>query len=145
MKDNILMQIANGLSANVQKLMSPGLLEGKMGVAVFLYHYARSSGRTAYSQLADYLLDEILESINQSQLSFVDGLSGIGWGIKHLLKAKVIDATDDILDELDNTIIRTLTNRTTEDIIDGCIYLIFNRPELLNDSLMQFVAKNFST
>ena len=41
MKDQTLLQIANCLSINVQKLKSPGLLEGKMGVAVFLYHYAR--------------------------------------------------------------------------------------------------------
>ena len=66
MKDKTLMQIANGLSANVKRLTGPGLLEGQMGVAVFLYHYARYSGKTVYSQMADHLLVEIVESISDA-------------------------------------------------------------------------------
>ena len=144
MKDLILMQIANCLSANVQKLMNPGLLEGKMGVAVFLYHYARYSGRMTYSHFADNLIKEILKSTSRLQISFSSGLSGIGWGIDHLLKEDFIKTNDDILKLLDNNIIRYIQLRADEDMLDGCIYLTFSRPELLDDTLIQILSKQFS-
>lgn len=141
MKDNVLMQIANALSANVQKLPDPGLLEGKMGVAVFLYHYARYSGRTAYNQLAGNLLDEILESMSDSEISFSTGLSGIGWGMKHLLDEHFCEAEDDMLEEIDNSMIHYITNHTDEDMLDGCLYLAVCRPESLDDALTPVIAR----
>jgi len=144
MKDLILMQIANCLSANVQKLTSLGLLEGKMGVAVFLYHYARYSGRMTYSHFADNLIKEILKSTSKLQISFSCGLSGIGWGIEHLMKEDFIQTNDDILKNLDNNIIRYIKLHKDEDMLDGCIYLTFSRPELLDDTLMQILSKQFS-
>jgi hypothetical protein len=144
MKDNTLMQIANVLSVNIQKLSSPGLLEGKMGVAIFLYHYSRYSGRTAYSQLADHLLDEIIKSISGQQISFSTGLSGIGWGIKHLLKENFIEGGDDILEDLENCIVRYIKAYTNEDMLDGCVYLALCNPELLDASLMKVLEKQIS-
>ena len=53
------MKIANGLSANKQCLKNPGLLHGKMGATIFLYHYTRYSGCTVYSDLADCQMKDI--------------------------------------------------------------------------------------
>jgi len=131
MKDNTLMQIANVLSVNVQKLPSPGLLEGKMGVAIFLYHYARYSGRKAYAKLADNLMSEIIESMSGHQISFASGLSGIGWGIKHLLKENFIEGDENILEELDDCIVRYIKAHTDEDMLDGCVYLVLCNPQLI--------------
>ena len=141
MKNNILMQIANGVSANVQKLTSPGLLEGKMGVAVFLYHYARYAGQTTYNHLADCLVDEIIESMEVSQVSCANGLSGIGWGIKYLMKAHFIKSDDEVLEELDNRIIAYIKCHADEDMLDGCIYLALCNPALLDDTLMKIMAE----
>jgi len=135
MKDNTLMQIANVLSANVQKLPSPSLLEGKMGVAIFLYHYARYSGRTAYAKLADNLMSEIIESMSGHQISFASGLSGIGWGIKHLLKENFIEGDDNILEDLDDCIVRYIKAHTDEDMLDGCVYLALCNTQLLKELL----------
>lgn len=135
------MQIANGVSANVQKLTNSGLLEGKMGVAIFLYHYARYSGQTTYSHLADHLVDEIVESMGGSQVSFSDGLSGIGWGIKHLMTEHFIESDDDVLEELDNRIINYIKYYTDEDILDGCIYLALCNPALLDYALLKIMAE----
>ena len=118
MKDKILMQIANGLSANVQKLTSPGLLEGKMGVAVFLYHYGRYSGKTSYFSLADHLIDEILDWISQSKKVSSAGLSGIKCGITHLIKERFINIEDESVSKWDNDLIRTLLNPTDEELKD---------------------------
>jgi len=144
MKDNTLMQIANVLSVNAQKLPSPGLLEGKMGVAIFLYHYARYSRKTTYGRLADYLIDEILKSIYRKQMSFSNGLPGIGWGIKYLIKEDFIDGKDHFLDRLNNHIIRYIKTHEDENMLDGCLYLTFSQPELLNDDLSPVFAKQFS-
>ena len=141
MKDQTLLQIANSLSVNVQRLTSPGLLEGKMGVAVFLYHYAKYSGRVAYGYQADSLMDEIIASVSDTQLSFSNGLSGIGWGIRHFLKENFIRADDDLLTYLDNNMIQYIKQHTDENMLDSCMYLTFGNPELLDDRLMTFLAK----
>ena len=100
MKDRILMQIANCLSINVQKMKSSGLLEGKMGAAIFLYNYARYSGRTSYCDLADNFIDVIICNTPEHQISLPEGLSGIGWGIKHLMREQFIEGDDDLLENL---------------------------------------------
>ena len=135
------MQIANTVSVNVQKITNPGLLEGKMGVAIFLYHYTRYSGQNAYNQLADYLMDEIIETMAVSQVSFSDGLSGIGWGIKHLMKEHFIKCDDDVLEELDERIIDYIKYHTNEEMLDGCIYLAICNPALLDDALLKIMEE----
>ena len=144
MKDHILMQIANVVSANVQKLKNPGLLEGKLGVAVFLYHYARYSGLTSYSLLSDYLLDEIMVPSLWMQRSFSNGSSGIGWGIKYLLKKGFVQADDDFLEELDNDIIRYIKENMDEIIPDCCLYLMFSNLGIMNIALMEVIAMQVS-
>ena len=144
MKDKILRQIANGLSANVQRLNSPGLLEGKTGVAVYLYHYARYSGDTGYSRLADSLLSEITTGISKRDISLSTGLSGVGWGISHLLKERLIEDEDDLLASLDAYLLRHIREHTDEGMLDGCLYLMFAHPKPPDEPVMQVLAQQFS-
>ena len=132
MKDRILMQIANSLAVNVQKMKSSGLMEGIMGVVVFLYHYARYSGRTSYRYLADHLIDVIICDAPEHQISLSEGLSGIGWGIKYLIREKFIEGDDDLLENLESGIINYIKTRNDDDMLDGMIYLACCHPKLLN-------------
>ena len=101
-----LRRIADVLHLNASFIDKPGLLNGKMGIAIFLYHYARKYGSEMYENYAGELIDEIYEEINpQTPVDFPNGLTGIGWGIEYLVKNGFVEGdTDEALKEIDNAI-----------------------------------------
>lgn len=104
--DALLKRISNILFLNASFLDNLGLLKGKMGVAIFFYHYYRYSGNVIYNEFANELIDEIYTEINvETPISFADGLAGIGWGLHYLVKNKFVKADiDEVLSEIDNAI-----------------------------------------
>jgi hypothetical protein len=106
--EKMLQKIANLLIINVQNINGLGLLNGKMGIAVFLYHYARYTSQTVYSDQADDLLDELFAALNViMQPSLADGVAGIGLGLNYLIDNRFIE-TDENPDELFKGIDRRL-------------------------------------
>ncbi len=103
-----LQRIANVLLLNASFLDNPGLLNGKMGIAIFFYHYSRYKKNKIYEDYAGELVDEIYEEINTSTpVNFENGLTGIGWGIEYLVKNGFVQAdTDEALEEVDNIVYR---------------------------------------
>ena len=99
-------RIADLLFLNSGFNADPGLLNGKMGIAIFLYHYARLTGKEMYDTCAGELIDEICLTIStQTPVDFTNGLTGIGWGIEYLVRNGFVDAdTDEVLTEIDNAI-----------------------------------------
>ena len=64
-----------------------GLYNGKMGMIIFFFHYARYTGNSLYEDFAEEFLNEILESLHtETPISFKRGLAGIGWGMLYLIK-----------------------------------------------------------
>jgi len=59
-----LQQIADMLLLNGTLTECPGLVHGKMGIAVFFFHYAKYTGNELF---ADYAMDLIGETLNQIQ------------------------------------------------------------------------------
>ena len=57
--DDCLLRIANVLLLNASFLDNPGLLNGKMGIAIFFYHYSRFTKNKIYENFAGVLVDEI--------------------------------------------------------------------------------------
>jgi hypothetical protein len=106
--ENRLQRIANVLLLNASFIDNPGLLNGKMGIAIFFYHYSRYSKNKIYEDYAGELVDEIYEEINTSTaVNFENGLTGIGWGIEYLVKNGFVQAdTDEALEEVDNIVYR---------------------------------------
>jgi hypothetical protein len=90
-----------------------GLLNGKMGIAIFFYQYARYTGNKVYEDYAGELIDEIYEEINNSTpVGFSNGLMGIGWGIEYLVRNGYLEAdTDEALAEIDNAVYRSSLHR----------------------------------
>jgi hypothetical protein len=82
---------------------NPGLLNGKMGISIFFYHYERYSNNEAHTKYADALIDDVYDNLHtQTSVDFANGLTGIGWGIEYLVKNKFVKAdTDEILEEMD--------------------------------------------
>ena len=111
--ENRLQRIANVLLLNASFTENLGLLNGKTGIAIFFYQYARYTGNKVYGDYAGELIDEIYEEINNSTpIGFANGLMGIGWGIEYLARNGYVDAdTDEALAEIDNAVYRGSLHR----------------------------------
>jgi hypothetical protein len=110
--DSRLQRIANILLINGSFIDNPGLLNGKMGIAIFFYYYSQYTKNKIYEEYAGELIDEIYEEINASTpVDFKNGITGIGWGIEYLVKNKFVQAdTDEVLVDIDNTIYKHRIN-----------------------------------
>lgn len=108
--EKCLKRIINILLLNASFTDNLGLLNGKLGISIFFYHYYRYTGNKIFEEYAEELIDEIYEEINTSTpVDFTDGLSGIGWGIDYLIKNKFVDAeTDEALAEIDNSLFQKM-------------------------------------
>ena len=77
-----------------------GLYNGKMGMIIFFFHYARYTGNSLYEDFAGELLDDIYEDITDN-ISFSQ-LCEIGWGILYLLQQGFVEGNaDEILEIID--------------------------------------------
>lgn len=121
-----LRRIANVLLLNASFIDNLGLLNGKMGIAIFFYQYARYTGSKIFEDYAGSLIDEIYEELSlNTPIDFANGLTGIGWGIEYLVRNGFVEAdTDEILENIDNTVYQK-------------IFLEFNYQELQGFLLFQ--------
>jgi hypothetical protein len=95
-------RITNFLLLNALFLPNIGL-NGKGGVAIFLYELFKKTQKKSYIMIADKLIDQIYAGLNKNIApDFMSGVSGIGWCINYLVKNGFLESNiDDILDELD--------------------------------------------
>ena len=111
--EKILLQIANTLMANLANTTTPGLFNGKTGIALFFYRYARLSGKSAYEDTASELLDEVFNALNPAlSPSMADGIGSIGYGMETLLKERFIacDPEENILEHVDKAMLDNVHN-----------------------------------
>jgi hypothetical protein len=102
MDKKILQQIANTLCINVQQVKQYGLLQGKLGIAIFFYHYARYTGDERYNTFPDEYIRFIFDKLGSgTPEKFAEGLSGTGWGFDYLIKEGFLTADDDVLRNID--------------------------------------------
>lgn len=110
-----------------------GLFNGKMGMVLFLFHYARYTGNALHESFANEILDEVLEDTsNTLPISFSTGLCGIGWGIEYLIQKGFAQGNaDEILEELDKRVmeydLRRITNISLDKGLEGIAYYISAR------------------
>lgn len=102
-KNELLKRIANHLILNAGFAPNLGLYHGKMGIAIFFYHYARYTGNKTFDDFAGILLEQLYEDIHDKMYyDLEDGLCGIGWGIEYLTHKKFINGDlNDILADID--------------------------------------------
>lgn len=95
----MLERITNNLIINASCLKDIGLYNGKMGISIFFFHYARYTGNSIYEDFAGDLLDEIYEDISlETPITLSNGVCGIGWGIIYLYQQGFI--TGDVAEAL---------------------------------------------
>lgn len=108
-KEEELSQIAGMLLLNGTLTECPGLIHGKMGIAVFFFHYAQYTGNMMF---ADYAIDLIGEIQNQihinSPADYERGIAGIGIGIDYLIRQKFLLVKEDICEDFDPRMIRAV-------------------------------------
>ena len=87
-----------------------GLINGKMGIAIALFRYARLSGELTCEDVGCELLDEIYEHLDSSiPISFGSGLWGIGWGIEYLIQNGYMEGdADEVLKDIDQCAARCI-------------------------------------
>jgi hypothetical protein len=106
-----LQTIANTLYINRYRVKQEGLLNGKMGVAIYLYHYARYCGHSAYETLADDFIDELMSNkMNGVRHSdFSCGIAGLVWGFSYLIENRFMEIEDDtILSDLEPLLLKNI-------------------------------------
>ena len=94
--------IANMLLLNSSLLFYPGLIHGKMGVAIFFFHHARYTGNELFKDYAVFLIGEIMNQIyDYHSLDYENGLAGIGAGIDYLAQNDFIELEENTFDDFD--------------------------------------------
>lgn len=85
-----------------------GLLDGKMGIALVLAHYARCSRKKNIEHAADFLVENVMNQLTTTvSIDFANGLSGIGWGIEYLIQNNYMKGCGaDILQNIDERIMQ---------------------------------------
>ena len=104
-----LQQIADMLLLNGTLTECPGLVHGKMGIAVFFFHYAQYTDNILF---ADYAMDLIGETLSQihvnSPADYEKGIAGIGVGIDYLIRNNFLNVEDDICEDFDGRMLRAV-------------------------------------
>lgn len=108
--NHYLKNISDMLLLNGTLTDCPGLIHGKMGIAIFFFHYARYTENDLFEEYAIDLIEEIQNQIHlKFSTNYERGLSGIGIGIEYLAQNGFIDSdTDEILEDVDEKIYRTI-------------------------------------
>ena len=101
-----------------------GLFPGKMGIILSLVTYSRSTKQKAIEEVADFLMNQVLESMtNISPLSFSNGLTGIGWAIEYLIQNGYMPGCGaDICTDIDNKLMSYDIRRVGDFSLENGIY-----------------------
>jgi len=98
-----LQQIADILLLQGSLTDPPGLIYGKLGIAVFFFHYARYTGNELFEDYALDLIEYMQEQIHSnSKTNYRQGLAGIGAGIDYLIQNRFLNASKDFFDDFDH-------------------------------------------
>ena len=118
--DELLRRIARFLMLHGSFCNNIGLLNGKTGITLFFYHYARYTGNRIYNDFAGELIDEIYKDIHLgTPQNFKDGLSGIAWGMEYFIRNGFVAADpDEILEDLDQQILERDVRRVSDDSLE---------------------------
>ena len=131
--NNAIRYIADILIVNGTFVDCPGLLYGKMGIAIFFMHYFRHTKTDVYKEYATDLIKEIQNQIHADMsIDYGRGLSGIGVGIEYLAQNGFLnESTNDILQDIDNKITMSIkpgyddSCNMNEEIAGAGLYLLW--------------------
>lgn len=104
-----LQQITDMLILNGTLTECPGLVHGKIGIAIFFFHYAQYTNNMLFADYAMDLIDEILNQLHvNSQANYKKGIAGIGVGFDYMIRNNFLDIEDDICEDFDGRMYRAV-------------------------------------
>lgn len=122
------------LSVLSQNRLPLGLARGRMGICIYFFESGRLRNNENHTKIAEGLLNDILKNINESlPAGFEDGLAGIGYGIKFLVRNGYVQGdVNEILSDIDNEIIKKVSypeffERTNPFELIGLLYYFSSR------------------
>ncbi len=110
-----------------------GLIDGKMGISILFFHYAKLTENPVFEDFAGDLLDDIWDNINKKQpIGFSTGLCGIAWGIEYLLQNGFVEGDgNSICEEIDKKIMaidpRRLSDNSLDSGLEGILHYVLSR------------------
>jgi len=125
-----LLQVANTILCNFSMTTTPNLINGRMGVCLFLYEYARFTGIKEYEDIADEMIDLILKILHKGQgEDNITTLSEIGIGVVYLIARQFLEDTDDhdSLEEVDKLLLKTIESAKEPSlmVVQSALYFIY--------------------
>ena len=84
-----------------------GLFYGKMGIAVFLFHYARFASDQSYREKAVLMINSCIKEafLQHHNFNYANGWAGVGTGIEYLVQNDFVNAeTNKVLEKIDKII-----------------------------------------
>ena len=91
-----LQQITDMLLLNGTLSECPGLVHGKMGIAIFFFHYAQYTNNMLFADYAMDLIDQILNQLHvNSPANYKKGIAGIGVGFDYMIRNNFLDIEDE--------------------------------------------------
>lgn len=125
-----LLRVANTILCNYSMTTTPNLVNGRMGVCLFLYEYARHTGIKEYEDIADDMIDLLLKVLHKGQNEEnISSLSGIGIGVIYLITHQFLEDTDehDSLEEVDKFLLKTIETAKvpSEMVVQSALYFIY--------------------
>ena len=125
--------VINQLIQKAYSVKSPGLLYGKMGIALSLFDYGRHTGCAVFSDLGDELTDGILDDVEcKTGFDFATGLPGIAWGIEYLAQQGYVECdTNQVCAEIDRRMeklcVHRLNDLSLETGLEGLFHYLLAR------------------
>ncbi len=118
-----------------------GLFNGKMGVAILLYHGARYLELTEPNRVAGFLIDDVMEGAQQPGYNFREGLCGIAWGIHYLMLNGFVELENNFFDGLDALLFENETSVLKNDLLPYPLSGLYIHMRLTDPSDDAFFSK----
>lgn len=138
---NFLKGYTERLIVKGQCLSDIGLWNGKMGIAIYLFHLARITQNEQYENLASDFIEAVYQEISfDIPLCFDNGLLGVGCGFEHIIQNKFMDTDrDELLSEIDTVAINSIDSRLVNSLglekgICGIGYYLYHRLKKRSDN-----------
>lgn len=114
------LKIYNHLVMAENHIANIGLANGRMGIALNLYHASQTLSCKSYRDFADSLIDSILRDLETCQdLLFFNGITGISMGLSSLIRDKFIETdANDLFIDMDRKIYLEARQRKINDFAE---------------------------
>jgi hypothetical protein len=125
-----------------------GLLNGRTGIAILLYHYAQYRNDPKLTNCANHLtMSSVEETDSRAGKGFESGLCGIAWGVDYLIKQRFVKADASIFEEIDAVLfqerMKTLTLNDLDTETEKGLYL-WNRLQSCEPDVSDFWQSRLS-